>query len=68
MDRHNQWTQPPDCNPGAETTQTPDDAIRFRISSSGREFQALVIRLAPESEEKRLALEQIESAIKLLVK
>jgi len=67
-DRQNEWTQPPDCNPGAETQQTPDEAVRFRISSEGRAFQSLVTRLATEGEEKREALNLLDMAIKLLVK
>ena len=68
MDRHNQWTRDPDCNPGAETMLTPDDAVRFRLSTSGREFEALVVRLAPEGEAKREAVKMIGMAIGLLMK
>ena len=67
-DRHNEWTQPPECHPGAETVQTPEEAVRFKISSEGRAFQALVVRLATESAEKREALNLLDMAIKLLTK
>ena len=62
----NQWTKPPECNPGAEPQQTPEQAVAFRILTSGKEFRNLVIRLAPDGEDKRIALLQIEEALKLL--
>lgn len=62
----NEWTQPPECNPGAEG-QDVEKAIAFRLSVTLRSAIAEVARLAPDDPKKTLALEHLERAVKLLM-
>ncbi len=66
MNRQNEWTQPPDCNPGAETAEQVEAAIEFRVVNILRSAISETARLAPQSERKQQAILLLEQATELL--